>query len=112
MKRIFIIAAVCLVSKIISAQEVTLPGTQIKKITSLIVGGQEYQLHIMLPGGYANTNKLYPVIYLMDSQWDFPLVSALYGEQYYDGFIPQMIIVGVTWGGSNPNPDNLRARDY
>jgi len=48
----------------------------------------------------------------MDSQWDFPLLTALYGEQYYDGFIPELIIVGITWGGEHPKPDSLRARDY
>ena len=48
----------------------------------------------------------------MDSQWDFPLLTALYGQQYYDGFIPEVIIVGITWGGDHPNPDSLRARDY
>ena len=69
-------------------------------------------MQINLPGGYASSGKKYPVIYLMDSQWDFPLVAALYGEQYYDGFIPEVIIVGVTWGGIKPNPDSLRARDY
>lgn len=50
-------------------------------------------------------------IYLLDAQWDFPLVSAIWGEQYFDGFIPEMIIVGITWGGSNPNYDQLRMRD-
>src|SRR5207237_5637232 len=35
-----------------------------------------------------------------------------YGEQYYDGFIPEIIVVGVTWGGNQPNYDSLRARDY
>ena len=112
MKKVFLIVAVCFIVQTVSAQEVTIPGSQIKRLTSSIVAGQEYQLHIMLPGGYANSNKVYPVVYLMDSQWDFPLVTALYGQQYYDGFIPQMIIVGVTWGGKNPNPDSLRARDY
>src|SRR5688572_21495463 len=48
----------------------------------------------------------------MDSQWDFSLLTALYGEQYYDGFVPELIIVGVTWGGTNPRHDSLRARDY
>jgi predicted alpha/beta superfamily hydrolase len=48
----------------------------------------------------------------MDSQWDFPLLTALYGQQYYDGFIPELIIVGITWGGNHPNPDSLRSRDY
>jgi predicted alpha/beta superfamily hydrolase len=112
MKKIFFVISVFLFTEMISAQEVKIPGSQLKHITSSIVAGQEYELHIMLPGGYANSNKIYPVVYLMDSQWDFPLVQALYGEQYYDGFIPQMIIVGVTWGGTAPNPDSLRARDY
>jgi predicted alpha/beta superfamily hydrolase len=65
-----------------------------------------------LPAGYKNSEKKYPVVYLMDSQWDFPLVKSLYGEHYFDGFIPELIVVGVTWGGVNPNPDSLRARDY
>jgi predicted alpha/beta superfamily hydrolase len=92
--------------------EVTIPGSQTKKFTSNIVTGQEYVLQISLPAGYAKSNKNYPVIYLMDSQWDFPLLTALYGQQYFDGFIPEVIIVGITWGGEHPNADSLRARDY
>src|SRR5215208_3227420 len=93
-------------------QRVDIPGSEVRKITSSIVAGQEYELQILLPGNYKNSNKKYPVIYLMDSQWDFPLVKSLYGQHFYDGFIPELIIVGVTWGGVNPNPDSLRARDY
>lgn len=92
--------------------EVSISGSQIRKLTSNIVSGQEYELQIMLPLGYENSTKKYPVIYIMDSQWDFPLVTSIYGQQYYDGFIPEAILVGVTWGGENPNPDMLRARDY
>ena len=92
--------------------EVTIPGSQSKIINSSIVSGQEYVLQISLPADYEKSNKKYPVIYVMDSQWDFPLVTALYGQQYYDGFIPELIVVGITWGGKNPKPDSLRARDY
>jgi predicted alpha/beta superfamily hydrolase len=92
--------------------EVKIAGSEIRKITSSIVKGQEYELQISFPASYFITDKKYPVLYLMDSQWDFSLLTALYGEQYYDGFIPEMIIVGVTWGGVKPNPDSLRARDY
>jgi len=52
------------------------------------------------------------VLYLLDGQWDFPLLSAIYGEQYFDGFIPGVITVGITWGGQNPDYDKLRARDF
>jgi predicted alpha/beta superfamily hydrolase len=92
-------------------QRVEIAGSHVQKLTSSITN-QEYELQIFLPSDYEKTNKKYPVVYLMDSQWDFPLVTAIYGEQYYDGFIPEMIIVGVTWGGMNPNPDSLRGRDY
>lgn len=91
---------------------VTIPGSQLRTITSAIVTGQKYELHILLPGGYSTTHKKYPVLYVMDSQWDFPLVKSIYGQQYYDGFIPELIVVGVTWGGVKPNADSLRARDY
>jgi predicted alpha/beta superfamily hydrolase len=113
MKRsvLLLLIVLCALSQGIAQQPVTIPGSALRTIQSTIVN-QEYALHISLPRGYAESNKKYPVIYLMDSQWDFPLVTALYGEQYYDGFVPEVIIVGVTWGGTNPKPDSLRARDY
>lgn len=91
--------------------QVIIPGSRVEKITSAEVAGQEYELHILLPGGYSSRQR-YPVVYVMDSQWDFPLVKSVYGQQYYDGLIPELIIVGVTWGGTAPNPDSLRVRDY
>jgi predicted alpha/beta superfamily hydrolase len=109
------VLAIFLLGKNVFAQsypEVKIRGSEVRKITSSTISGQEYELQIMLPSGYASGNKKYPVVYLMDSQWDFPLLTSLYGEQYYDGFIPELIIVGVTWGGINPKPDSLRTRDY
>jgi predicted alpha/beta superfamily hydrolase len=114
MKKIFI-ALLLFYGLIANAQQypmVTIPGSEVRKITSSIVDGQEYELQILLPAGYDTSTKKYPVVYLMDSQWDFPVVKSIYGQQYYDGFIPELIVVGVTWGGVHPNPDSLRARDY
>jgi predicted alpha/beta superfamily hydrolase len=91
---------------------VTIPGSEVRKLTASVVAGQEYELQILLPAGYQESSKKYPVVYLMDSQWDFPNVKSIYGQQYFDGFIPELIVVGVTWGGVGPNPDSLRARDY
>jgi predicted alpha/beta superfamily hydrolase len=91
-------------------RQVEIAGSQLLKINSSITG-QEYVLHINLPQHYDDTSKTYPVIYLMDSQWDFSLVTAIYGDQYYDGFMPAAIIVGITWGGENPNYDKRRAFD-
>ncbi len=95
-----------------SPKQVEIAGTQVLHIKSVIVD-QDYDLYINLPANYDNDkSKTYPVIYLLDAQWDFPLLNAIYGSQYYDGFIPGLIVVGITWGGKNPNPDLLRARDF
>ncbi len=113
MNKLFTILLMLVIINVYSQYpRVDIPGSEVRKITSSIVAGQEYELQILLPGGYKNSNKKYPVVYLMDSQWDFPLAKSIYGQQYYDGFIPEMIIVGVTWGGINPNADSLRVRDY
>ena len=114
MKKLFLIALTFGFTKVMIGQstEVSIPGSQTKTFISSIINGQQYVLQISLPSGYANSNKKYPVVFLMDSQRDFPLFTALYGQQYYDGFVPEMITVGITWGGDHPNPDSLRARDY
>lgn len=116
MKKIMLLLiAVTALHVVLPAQNfpaVNIPGSEVRKITSKNVQGQEYELHVLLPGDHKTGNKKYPVLYLMDSQWDFPLAKSLYGQHYFDGFIPELIIVGVTWGGNHPNPDSLRARDY
>jgi predicted alpha/beta superfamily hydrolase len=94
-----------------SPPEVQIPGTQLRHITSSIMG-QEYALYVNLPRYYDDTTRAFPVLYLLDAQWDFPLVNAVFGEQYYDGFVPEFITVGITWAGKNPNYDSLRARDF
>ena len=87
-------------------QRVEIPNSQLIKIYSSSIG-QEYDLYVHLPRHYDDTTKTFPVLYLLDAQWDFSLMTALFGQQYYDGFVPEIIIVGITWGGTNPNPDSL-----
>lgn len=115
MKNNVLLAISFLLSVYLHAQDaapVIIPSTQKISLKSNIVG-QEYDLLIHLPGNYEQQkDKTYPVLYLLDAQWDFPLVTGLYGSQYYDGFIPGIIIVGITWGGKDPNPGQLRFRDF
>ena len=98
-------------SNMTAAPEVKIPGTQMLKVHSSIVG-RDYILDVNLPRDYDDTTKTFPVVYVLDGQWDFPLVASIYGQQYYDGFVPGLIVVGVTWGGENPNYDSLRAFDF
>ncbi|HTY11475.1 MAG TPA: alpha/beta hydrolase-fold protein [Bacteroidota bacterium] len=93
-----------------TAPAVEIAGTQSLHITSMIVN-QEFNLYVNLPRDYQDSARTFPVIYLLDGQWDFPLVQAIFGQQYYDGFVPSAIVVAVAWGGNNPNYDMLRVRD-
>jgi hypothetical protein len=72
-----------------------------------------YDLYVRLPSGYAlNAKKQYPILYVLDGQWDFKLLDSIYGGLYYDQFVPEMIIVGITYSGENPDYETLRAMDY
>jgi predicted alpha/beta superfamily hydrolase len=74
--------------------------------------GRDYQLYVGLPAAYAShPEKRYPVLYLTDGYWDFPLLSAIYGNLYYDQVLPEIIIVGIGYRGENPNYDVLRSYD-
>ncbi|MGB2867131.1 MAG: alpha/beta hydrolase-fold protein [Bacteroidota bacterium] len=89
---------------------VVIRGSQLLTLSSTIVG-REYELYVRLPRWYEDTTRRFPVVYVLDGQWDFSLVDALYGQQYFDGFLPGLITVGITWGGPNANYDSLRAAD-
>ena len=94
----------------VGAKEVAIAGTQDVTLYSQKVDHQ-YRLLINLPMGFDKNNS-YPVIYLLDAQWDFPLISATYGQLYFDGLVPAAVIVGITWGGEGDDPNVERVRDF
>jgi len=92
--------------------EVTIPGTEIRQITSANTG-RGYDLYIRLPNNYDPSRAAgYPVVYLLDAQWDFKMVESIYGCLVYDGFVPELIIVGITYSGKDADYNALRAMDY
>jgi predicted alpha/beta superfamily hydrolase len=91
---------------------VTVPGSQVRQMHSNATG-RDYDLYIRLPDEYEKYPKVkYPVLYLLDAQWDYKMMDSIYGSLKYDGFIPDMIIVGITYSGEKPDYNTLRAMDY
>jgi predicted alpha/beta superfamily hydrolase len=75
--------------------------------------GRDYLLYIALPGSYANSpTRTYPVIYACDPYWDFTLLMASHGNCVYDRSVPECIIVGIGYAGTNPDVGALRQLDY
>ncbi len=91
---------------------VTLPGTEVRTLTSRETG-HSYDLYISRPAPTAeNRGKRFPVLYLLDGQWDFKLLVSIQGGLRYDRYVPDVIIVGITYSGARANYDSLRAVDY
>jgi predicted alpha/beta superfamily hydrolase len=91
---------------------VSLPRSEVRQLHSDATG-RDYDLYIRLPDDYEKYPKVkYPVLYLLDGQWDFKLLDAIYGCLLYDGNVPEMIIVGITYSGENADYNTLRAMDY
>jgi predicted alpha/beta superfamily hydrolase len=95
-----------------SATNVMIPDTEVRALESSATG-RSYDLYIRFPREYARDHeKRFPVLYVLDGQWDFKLLDSVYGGLLYDEFVPQMIIVGITYSGNAPDYDALRAMDY
>ena len=93
-------------------REVELPGTQVRELASELTGKQ-HRLLIALPPSFGKEpDRRYPVLFVLDGQWDFPLVATLSGGLRFDEVLPELLIVGLSWGGDSPNYDALRSDDY
>lgn len=71
-----------------------------------------YDLSIKLPRNYdAESEKRYPVIYLTDSGYSFPLVSSLTRQMVGGAKIQDSILVGISYS-KEERWDISRTRDY
>jgi len=94
-----------------SFPKVTIPGSSIRTLKAAATGRQ-MDLYIHLPTDYArNPTKKYPALYILDGQWDFKLMDSVLGGLVYDKFAPEMLLIGITYSGDNPDYDGLRALD-
>jgi predicted alpha/beta superfamily hydrolase len=95
-----------------SIVEVMIPDTEVRQLKSSATG-RSYDIYVRLPDEYEQHQaKKYPVLYVLDGQWDFKLLDSIYGGLYHDGFVPEMIIIGITYSGDHPDYGALRAMDY
>jgi predicted alpha/beta superfamily hydrolase len=93
---------------------VTIPNSEVRTIESKSTG-RKYDLYIRKPADYdkdKDKNKKYPVLYLLDGQWHFKLLDAVIGGLVYDKWMPDIIVVGITYSGDKPDYEALRAMDY
>lgn len=79
------------------------PRSKVHLLPSMIVD-QVYELRVSVPEDYGNDDGLRPVVYALDGQWNFNLMSDIVGKLSYDGSIPDPIVVAITWAGAGDQP--------
>ncbi|HEY5800713.1 MAG TPA: alpha/beta hydrolase-fold protein [Burkholderiaceae bacterium] len=111
----FIFIALALVCTGASAQTATpyvLEGTEVRDIRSALLG-RDYQLFVSLPASYArNPERRYPVLFLTDANYGFPLVRSLARRIANGGRdVEDFILIGLSYAVGE-TPEHSRRRDY
>jgi predicted alpha/beta superfamily hydrolase len=90
---------------------VTIPNSEVRTMKSAATG-RGYDIYVFFPDNYPEGAQKLPVVYALDGQWDFKLLASVYGGLFYDKFVPEMMVVGITYHGDSPDYNALRAMDY
>jgi predicted alpha/beta superfamily hydrolase len=99
------VVAVSVGSTTLAAQPTThFTDTSSMVTTHYAADGSKHELIVKLPDSYDATSAdgtEYPVLYVLDGQWDYPLISSIYSKLRYDNTIPELIIVGLSYPGED-----------
>ena len=77
------------------------------KVSSSILE-RDFYLFVRLPEGYSeNFDTKYPVIYLLDGGTTFPLLAGYYRYLMLGEEVPELIIVGVSYGTDDWQKGNM-----
>lgn len=59
--------------------------------------GQEYKINIFFPKDYEKENKRYPVVYVLDAEYNFGCVAYIARRLIKNGDIPKILLVGIAY---------------
>lgn len=87
-------------------------GTDTHNALSRIVG-RGYHILVGLPQGYdASGDRQYPTLYILDGGALYPLFASYYRYLRLGEEIPEMILVGISYGTDDWQEGNQRSHDY
>ena len=85
--------------------------TQVRSISSSTIN-QEYRLFVSLPATYAQSNKRYPVLYVLDGNALYTLTRQIVEMLQIVNPLPELIIVGIGYPkATHMETVSLRGRD-
>lgn len=91
-------------------EQVTLAGTAVHHLTAR-ANGIAYKLYVSVPTGYSTSTARYPVLYLLDADYSFPVARSIVQHLSDRQRLQPIIVVGIAYDG--PDLYRLhRTRDY
>ena len=72
---------------------------------------RDYQLFVALPESYREGTRRYPVLFVTDAGYGFPLARAIAGRLAKHGHLEETIVVGMSYAKGD-TPVYSRRRDY
>jgi len=71
-----------------------------------------FHIFISLPDDYNNTDKRYPVLYVLDGDISYGIAAGIARYLEIGGNIPELIVIGIGYGAIDKSAGNKRNRDY
>jgi predicted alpha/beta superfamily hydrolase len=88
-----------------------LEGTEVRTVRARELQ-RDYQIYVSLPPSYARSGRSYPMVFVTDAPYAFPLARAIAGRVGRKGrSIEEFILVGLSYANGD-TPEYSRRRDY
>lgn len=71
-----------------------------------------FHIMVSVPDGYYSSDKRYPVLYVLDGDVAFGMAASVARYLQIGENIPELIIVGIGYGGLDKSAGEKRRRDY
>ena len=94
-----------------NAAEVSMPDTRVERLHSKS-NGVQYTLLISIPHDYDTSKKTYPVLYLLDADYSFPIVRGIVQHLSDRSRLRQILIVAIAYDDGPSQYRMNRTRDY
>lgn len=111
----FLFFVIILFALSVSAQEqikeVFLPNTHHRFLKSTAVN-DSFHIQVSLPSNYSSSTKSFPLLCVLDADKSFGMASDIVNWLSWAREIPQMIVVGISYGGTSKDWWTKRSRDF
>lgn len=73
---------------------------------------QRYHIFVRVPTGRAEAAARLPTVYLLDGGTNFPMLAAYYRYLRLTEVLPDLLIVGISYGSDDYREGNARSHDF